>query len=259
MAARGSLGDYTVEQRVLLHLFEHPMQRSQWEGKKEQTQSGISSVICIARKHLPRTLKSLMKQELVDVETRHIIGAKQRCRVYFLTHRGKEAAEAMRTTLGEKIISTKEGEITISKLAGHDLSYLFVLAHLDKLGNYDPTMYDENKLEESLDVQLYRKVLHRAWGDGKLTADERNMLDDISIHLGLEPDVVESIETEVKSERVDSSDEQIQTFIEVLSVAWQDGFISEDEQSMLNSLAHSLHIPADKAEIVQSEWISKNC
>jgi hypothetical protein len=84
------------------------------------------------------------------------------------------------------------------------------------------------------------------------------MLDDISIHLGLEPDVVESIENEVMAERENSSDIQITTYLEVLAVAWQDGFISEDEQAMFDSLAQSLGLDVNYAMQVQNEWISDN-
>ena len=100
--------------------------------------------------------------------------------------------------------------------------------------------------------------MHRAWNDGQITQDEREMLDDISIHLGLEPEVVERIENEVISERKNSSDIQIKTYLEVLAVAWQDGFISEDEQAMLDTLAQSLGLEANYALNAQNEWISDN-
>jgi tellurite resistance protein len=98
-------------------------------------------------------------------------------------------------------------------------------------------------------------VLHRAWNDGQITADERGMLDDISLHLGLEPDIVDKIESEVSSERVESTEQQTVTYLEVLEVAWQDGFISDDEQAMLDSLARSLGLDSEYMAKVQLEWI----
>ncbi len=258
MGTEGRLGDYTVEQRVLIHLFEHPLNRSQWDGKREQTQAGISIAVGIARKHLPRTLKSLISQELVAIETRHVPGAKQRCRVYYLTNSGKEAAEPMRENISSISITTVNGESTIGKFAGHDVPYLQILANVDSEWRYEPTILDTNDEEEVPTAELYRKVLHRAWNDGQITQDEREMLDDISIHLGLEPEVVERIENEVISERETSSDIQIKTYLEVLAVAWQDGFISEDEQAMLDTLAQSLGLEANYALNAQNEWISDN-
>lgn len=255
MSGTGKLSDFTVEQRVLIHLFEHPKKRSQWEGKHEQTQAGVSNSVGIARKHLPRTLKSLMAQDLVEVETRHVEGSKQRCRVYFLTPMGISAAESMRQGLATRKISTDEGETTLGQFAGHEIPFLHVLSHLNSKNHYDPSMHDHEFDEDTPSVDLYRKVLHRAWNDGQITADERGMLDDISLHLGLEPDAVDKIESEVSSERVESSEQQTVTYLEVLDVAWQDGFISDDEQAMLDSLARSLGLDSEYIAKVQLEWI----
>ena len=258
MAIEGRLGDYTVEQRVLIHLFEHPLNRSQWDGKREQTQAGISMAVGIARKHLPRTLKSLISQGLVSVETRHVPGAKQRCRVYHLTNSGREAANPMRENIASISINTTDGKSTIRELAGHEIPYLQILSNLDSDWNYNPTKEESNSEEENSTAELYRKVLHRAWKDDKVSEDERKMLEDIAIQLGLEPSVVENIEKEVMEERVSSKDIQKNTFLEVLSVAWQDGYISEDEQAMLDSLSKSLGLDPDYASEVQKYWIEDN-
>ncbi len=258
MSGKGKLSDFTVEQRVLIHLFEHPKKRSQWEGKHEQTQAGISGGVGIARKHLPRTLKSLIAQDLVEVETRHVEGSKQRCRVYFLTPIGISAAGPMREGLASREISTDEGKTTLGQFAGHEIPYLHVLSHLNSENHYDQTMHDKEIEEDTPSVDLYRKVLHRAWNDGQVTADERGMLDDISLHLGLEPDSVDKIESEVSSQRVDSPEQQIDTYLEVLEVAWQDGFISDDEQAMLDCLGRSLGLDPKYIAKVQLEWIIRH-
>lgn len=258
MAAKGRLGDYTVEQRVLIHLSEHRLARSRWEGKAEQTQSGIAASIGISRKHLPRTLKSLMAQDLVEMETRHVPGNRQRCRIYYLTPSGVEAAAPMHTSIGEKVITHDGKSTTISELAKFEIPYLEVLAHLNEEGVYDSEMHAIEIEDEGTGTNLYRRVLHRAWGDGIITDDERGMLDDISIHLGLEPDAVETIEKEVNSERVVSQSQQNETFLEVLAIAWLDGYISSDEQAMLNTLAESLGIGSEEADLLQKNWISEN-
>ena len=82
----------TVEQRVLLHLWDTPLGDNPWEGRPELTQAGVSDAIGIARKHLPRTLKKLREKSHIIEETRHVAGAKQRCRVYALSTTVREAA-----------------------------------------------------------------------------------------------------------------------------------------------------------------------
>tara|TARA_B100001750_G_scaffold193292_1_gene164281 strand:- start:2383 stop:3162 length:780 start_codon:yes stop_codon:yes gene_type:complete len=258
MAIEGRLGNYTVEQRVLIHLFEHPLNRSQWDGKREQTQAGISMAVGVARKHLPRTLKSLISQDLVSIETRHVPGAKQRCRVYYLTNSGRDAAKPMRDNIASISIKTVDGELTIGDVAGHEIPYLQVLSNIDSDWNYNPSMIESTDEEDDSTTELYRKVLHGAWKDGKISQDEGKMLEDIAIQLGLEPDVVETIEKEVMEERSSSKDIQKNTFLEVLSVAWQDGYISEDEQAMLDSLSQSLGLDSNYTMQIQKEWIADN-
>ena len=78
----GMLLTLTVEQRVLLHLWDTPLGDNPWEGRPELTQAGVSEAVGIARKHLPRTLKKLREKAHILEETRHVAGAKQRCLLY---------------------------------------------------------------------------------------------------------------------------------------------------------------------------------
>jgi tellurite resistance protein len=79
-----------------------------------------------------------------------------------------------------------------------------------------------------------------------------------ALPIWLEPDIVDKIESGVSSERVESSEHQTDTFLEVLEVAWQDGFISDDEQAMLDSLARSLGLDSEYIAKVQLEWIIRH-
>ena len=258
MATPGRLGDFTVEQRVLLHLSDHPLQRSEWEGKHEQTQAGISEAVGVARKHLPRTLKRLLSASCVEQETRHVPGARQRCRVYGLTASGIAAAQPLRDSIVDRTVLTEGGETTIGAIAGHEIPLLAVLSRIDSAGRYGPELAELDMTEDCDGEALYRRILHRAWNDGKLTSTERSMLDDLAMHLGLEPDRSDEIEKEVMAERADSNDQHIPIFLEVLECAWQDGEISDDEQSMLDSLAISLGLGLDRARTVQADWISEH-
>jgi hypothetical protein len=258
MGVQGRLGDFTVEQRVLLHLSDHPLQRSEWEGKHEQTQAGISEAVGVARKHLPRTLKRLLSGNHVEQETRHVPGARQRCRVYGLTASGIEAANPLRASIVDRTVLTEDGDATIGAIAGHEIPLLAVLSRIDRKGRYDPDLGEVEMAEEEDGGTLYRKILHRAWNDGKLTSTERSMLDDLSMHLGIEPDRSDEIEKAVMVEREESKDEHIPIFLEVLECAWLDAEISEDEQAMLDSLAAALGLDIKRARSVQKDWITEH-
>ena len=262
MPAPGRLAEFTVEQRVLFHLWDHPLSPSEWEGRPELTQAGISKEVGIARKHLPRTLKRLLEQGYIDQETRHVPGARQRCRVYGLTTSGKAAAEQVRASVLVREVLVEGEEKPISDLTGHELPLLNVLSCIDVAGRFLPDGPPEGEVEEMGDDQdgesLYARILHRAWRDGNLTEDEDSMLDEVSLYLGLEPDVVERIHKEVESERDKASEYHITVFLDVLEVAWLDNIITDDEQAMLNALAVSLGIEAQMAGEVQANWIAQH-
>ena len=56
---------FTVEERILLHLLDYIYYRSKIEVPKFITQEGISLTIRVHRKHLPRSLKSLIEKNLI--------------------------------------------------------------------------------------------------------------------------------------------------------------------------------------------------
>ena len=99
----------TVEQRVLLHLWDTPLGDNPWEGRPQLTQAGVSEAVGIARKHLPRTLKKLREKEHILEETRHVAGAKQRCRVYALSSDGRTAASELVQDIHSRVVKS-EGE-----------------------------------------------------------------------------------------------------------------------------------------------------
>ena len=97
----GYLGSLTTEERMLLHLFDHPLPEGEWEAPATLTQAGISAAVHVQRKHVPRTLKRLEKRGDLTTSKRHVPGAKQRRQVYGLTPSGYNLANDIR----EKILS----------------------------------------------------------------------------------------------------------------------------------------------------------
>ena len=98
----GYLGSLTTEERTLLHLVEEPLPKNKWEAQDAVTQAGISAAVYVQRKHVPRTLKRLEKNNYINTSLRHVPSSKQRRRVYELTRDGREAAALLR----KKILDT---------------------------------------------------------------------------------------------------------------------------------------------------------
>ena len=252
----------TVEQRVLLHLWDTPLGDNPWEGRPELTQAGVSEAVGIARKHLPRTLKKLREKERIHEETRHVAGAKQRCRVYALSPGGRSAASELVDEIHARVVNADGEQTTVQTLHNHTTGLLDVLRNIDNTGTYRPPVEGEIAEPAPLDgrdlpldhrLGVYDNIVRTAWSDGVVTKDEQVMLDDMAIYLGLEPHDTEPIEKRVREESVDPDAENSSLYKQMLEVAWQDGEVDSNEQAMLDSLAGMLRL--ESAREVQLDWV----
>ena len=252
----------TVEQRVLLHLWDTPLGDNPWEGRPELTQAGVSEAVGIARKHLPRTLKKLREKDRINEETRHVAGAKQRCRVYSLSTEGRKAASDLVEDIHSRVVKADNEETTVLTLHNHTTGLLDVLRNIDSTGTYRPPIQGELEVEPTLDgrdlpldhrLAIYDNIVRTAWSDGVVTKDEQAMLDDMAMYLGLEPDDTEPIEKRVRDESINPDAENSSLYKQMLEVAWQDGEVDANEQAMLDSLAGMLGL--ESARDVQLDWV----
>ena len=252
----------TVEQRVLLHLWDTPLGDNPWEGRPELTQAGVSDAVGIARKHLPRTLKKLREKECIQEETRHVAGAKQRCRVYALSPIGRKAASELVDDIQTRVVKADGEQTTVQALHNHTTGLLDVLRNIDSTGTYRPQIdgdvleiipLDGSDLPLDHRLAVYDNIVRTAWSDGVVTKDEQAMLDDLAMYLGLEPYDTEPIEKRVREESIDPDAENSSLYKQMLEVAWQDGEVDANEQAMLDSLAGMLGL--DSARDVQLDWV----
>jgi uncharacterized tellurite resistance protein B-like protein/DNA-binding MarR family transcriptional regulator len=252
----------TVEQRVLLHLWDTPLGDNPWEGRPELTQAGVSDAVGIARKHLPRTLKKLREKECIQEETRHVAGAKQRCRVYALSPIGRKAASELVDDIQTRVVKADGEQTTVQALHNHTTGLLDVLRNIDSTGTYRPQIdgdvleiipLDGSDLPLDHRLAVYDNIVRTAWSDGVVTKDEQAMLDDLAMYLGLEPYDTEPIEKRVREESIDPDAENSSLYKQMLEVAWQDGEVDANEQAMLDSLAGMLGLAS--ARDVQLDWV----
>ena len=258
----GMLLTLTVEQRVLLHLWDTPLGDNPWEGRPQLTQAGVSEAVGIARKHLPRTLKKLREKEHILEETRHVAGAKQRCRVYALSPDGRKAASELVEDIHSRVVKSEGKPTTVQALHNHTTGLLDVLRNIDSTGAYRPPAEGVDDSPVTLDgrdlpldhrLAIYDNIVRTAWQDGIVTKDEQTMLEDMAMYLGLEPHDTEPIEKSIREESIDPDAENSSLYKQMLEVAWQDGEVDANEQAMLDSLANMLGL--DSARDVQLDWV----
>lgn len=265
---RGFLGTLTVEERVMLHLHEHPLKASEYEADPALTQSGISETVHVARKHLPRTLQKLLAREAIEEHMRHVPGARQRRRVYALTAEGRQEAGSLHRSLLPLQLHGPNGDVPLSSvLAEHEL-LLDLLDHIDDMMHYDPTTRqnaseaDEASAPASATTggadgaDSYRALARTAWQDGVITEDERAMLKTATLAFDLDPEVAQRIEEEVRAERASADTvDKTRIFLEMLeTVIGEERGGLDLSDARLSALQRTLRLDDATAQRLLDQW-----
>ncbi len=244
----GYLGTMTTEERTLLHLFDNPLPEGHWEAPLTVTQAGISAAVHVQRKHVPRTLKRLEKNDELVANQRHVPGAKQRRMVYGLTPKGRERARLIRERVLALIVYKGEQKVALSTLRKGGQFTLDLLAHLDEglVFHEQPVISPISNPEgtASLDAQagedLIRRLFARAWEDGKITKDEQYLLNEVVDFIGIHPKRVMRISEEARKTQNAPPPEDV--YLEMLRQALYDGEILDDEIALLQTMRNSFGI-----------------
>jgi len=267
----GWLATMTSQERLLLHLMDNPLPERAWDVKPHLTQAGISEATFVHRKHVPRTIKLAMKRGFVADDTRHIIGSKQRRKVYLLTPEGKQQAGKLIARLREMSIDKGDEQCVVGDVIGHE-KILHFLAHVDrhcKWHDVSVSIYSPPPGEKIAAEEIFTSVFGQAWSDGHLSEDEKGIisvlrrvldfplseLERISAAASLARDAAnQSLEDGAGEDRspdtprsgnsIDESagelSESDAIYIEVLLEALSDGQLIREEDAMLSRLRSSL-------------------
>lgn len=91
----------TVQEKILLHLSEHPRDESEYEAAPDVTVSGLAGAVRIEPRHVPQNVRPLINRGLVDERMAHVKAGRQRRKVYFLTVQGRSEASRLRARVLE--------------------------------------------------------------------------------------------------------------------------------------------------------------
>ncbi len=207
----------------------------------ELTQAGISAAVHVQRKHVPRTLKRLEQQSLLNTTSRHVPGARQRRRVYSLTSEGRERAHLILNRIKSTPIQSDGTTVLLESLLTSSQNILETLGHIDEhmVVHSDPVMSPVSHPEgsASLDAQageaLIRRMFARAWQDGRITKDEQLLLNEVVDFLGMHPERVRRLSNEARREIDAPPPEEI--YLDMLRQALVDGVIHDEEEALLKT------------------------
>jgi hypothetical protein len=248
----------TYQDKILLHLLRYAGMEERYQVVKEVTQEEIAKCVRIQRKHLPRTLKGMMDKELLTEKQAHVKGVKQIRRVYFLTWKGEVLANKLKEDLYSIKINYKKGKQTLKSsvgevvnLLGISHSIVDIIDSIDDKGTLDLEALDGKRDDvcKSVDIgtyeqklAIYKEALENAWIDGKITLNERIILDHLREELGIPLKDHNRLEAETITKVPLIAEERHYIYKTTLTVALRNLEISEDEANILESLRANLNI-----------------
>ena len=237
----GYLGTLTTEERTMLHLLNQQLPSGGWEAPATLTQAGISAAVHVQRKHIPRTLKRMEANGLLNVAQRHIPGGKQRKRVYTLSELGNEQAGALRDRLFNETVSADGSEVKLGSLWNSPQPVLELLSHVDEgmvfhsSALISPVSNPEGmvSIDGQYGEELVRRMFARAWEDGKITKDEQSLLNEVVEFLGMHPERARRLSNEARKSLKIPPPEEV--YYDMILQALDDGEIMQEEIDLLDT------------------------
>ncbi len=107
--AGGGSAQLTVKERTLLYLLDLMKHSDSFEVPPEMTQQGISRAAWFDLRHFSQYIRPLLDDGLVSERRSHVVGIRQRRKVYDLTERGKLKAVQMRERLKAETVQVRGG------------------------------------------------------------------------------------------------------------------------------------------------------
>lgn len=246
------LKNCTAAERILLHLLDFLKNDCVIEVPIEITQEGISSITCIQRKHLPRSLRKLIEKGLIIEKQSHVTGKKQIMKTYLLTSEGRKEAIRIKNIVTDQnipcLFANKKKNYTISeiyKLFEKKYSYSCIISQVvkhDIFSEHNLNKKKSNQNEEISAEKIYKEALEEAWKDGILTIDERNILKKLRDTLHISKQVHNRIQQQILLSKNIKSNVYKKVYDIVLQEVLTDNKISKDEEAILIKLQKYFNI-----------------
>lgn len=253
-----------TEDRILLYLSDFRNMEERYVLPQALTQKAIAFASGVQRKHLSRYLDEMVRDgHLVETKA-HIEGEKQRMLAYYLAPRGWERAIAIKDRLSQVRvpirIADEVREMTLQEIdqatslhttfsdivrEAMDVDQLD-LAALETIDERRKRAMDERvrRLEE------YARAVMTAWKDGRVTATERLLVEQLGEHLGVSHEEKSRIESRVMDD-VLSTNRGI--YRAVAEEAMEDGPIEDYERGLLEVLRKKLGLSANDCREIEGE------
>jgi len=254
----------SVEDRILLYLAEYKGLEERFEMPQGVTQESIAFAVGVERKHVSRYLKTLKSEGYLTEKKSRVEGMRRKLFVYYEDLRGEERAAEIRKNLlpirvpvvergVEKELSLQEIDNRTSvHLTLPDIVRAFTVEGVVRMEELEAI---DDKRKRELDARVakldaYARALLAAWSDGKVTATERLLIEELRKHLGIPEAEHGRLEQEVIRKITDRREGEFRIYRTVFLEAKKEG-ISEEERKLLEVLRRELSIPRKTAEEIE--------
>jgi len=251
----------TTEERILLYLGDFRGMDQRFELPPALTQKAIAYAVAIQRKHLSRYLDELVREGALEERKAHVEGERQRVFAYFLSPTGWTRAMAIKQKLaGVRIPVTGKGalkemtleeidaatsvRLTLSDIVREAMKGPLVMEELERIDERRKIDMDE-RLKK---LETYTRAIMVTWHDGRVTATERLLLEELRESLGVTPEEHDRIEIQAAERALDDRHSGEAVFRAVLAEAHRGGAPTKREIALLGALRKALGLPAARAQ-----------
>lgn len=257
----------TSKDRILLYLSDFPNLADRYELPCEVTQESIASATGVQRKHLSQYLKDLILVGCLVQRKAHIKGMKQRMNGYYLTPIGFVKAEELRTILAETVVpvTTEDGVVEmrideIDEATSVHITFCDIVTEAVTTGSLDMNALEsmESRRLQAIRAtdtatEAYRRALATAWRDGKVTATERFLIEELRATLKVSEKQHRELETEILKRLAEDHMEFRRIYRTVLEIALSDGVVEGAEADILENLRRMFRISQEEHDEIHRD------
>jgi len=261
------LTSLTSKDRIVLYLSDFNHMEDRYELPADLTQQSIAFGTGVQRKHLSQYLNDLIEEGLIVERKAHVQGMKQRMNGYYLTHTGFAKAAGMRERVGNTLVPIKmNGTVKQMKVLDIDdatsshVTLCDIVREAIQGNGLDmatlATVETRKRAaleEKEQDSDVYRRALQTAWRDGRVTATERFLVEELRKHLNITDDQHHALEAEIIKKLAQDHMEFRRIYRTVLEVALADKKISGPEESILEGLRRVMRISREEHDVLVKE------
>src|SRR3989440_3242763 len=255
-----------TEDRILLYFSDFRNMEERYVLPQALTQKAIAFAAGIQRKHLSRDLDEMVRDGFLTETKAHIEGEKQRMLAYYLAPRGGERAMGIKGRLSKVRVPVKVAGTT-KEMSLEDIDHA-TSVHLTLSDIVREAMnVDELDLEylEGIDdrrkramdervkrLEDYTRAVMTAWKDGRVTATERLLVEQLRENLGISKEEQDRIESQVIEEVLE---DRTGIYGAVAEGALEDGAITEGERELLEALRKKLGLSSHDCREIEADIV----